>query len=546
MESAIRFASKLYISAPLIYWYTPACYLSAVLAHSYQINLSSQALRINILALLTTLLTIPLLFLALFVLTRIRNQRLAVAFNFVALLSIGAVRGFEMYLLGKWLEIDSGLTLTDRISVSTSATLFWLMGLAFVINSHRQYQAKYRNLLSRSLLQRTVGITDSSLKERFIEVEKSLKSISVKDSDESPDSELLKHLANQVKIQIEELIKPLSRRLWISAVEEYPRINFARLFVDATRQLNYSSLIAAVLISIIGSLTLPTFMPQSEAFGRLLITFSTLFLISVLFKRFRVRNSISTILFSVLELSILSFIPIFAGDLAYSKMHFTIANPESLIVYLIIPLLILGLSIISIIQNDQETLLKSISENLSKVEPIGYQTKQVASYLHNSLQSELLAITKKLERAANSDDGVTGRRLIEQLGSLINRSISEDFNNLHSTPKERIRQVIDNWQGIIEIQIENVDEIFKNEAKSLLATQLIEELVSNMAKHSDQNKISIHCSNQDNSLRLEVKPYYSPESIGKSGLGADILNSFVVTPELVSKDRKQQTAIFEI
>jgi glucose-6-phosphate-specific signal transduction histidine kinase len=158
----------------------------------------------------------------------------------------------------------------------------------------------------------------------------------------------------------------------------------------------------------------------------------------------------------------------------------------------------------------------------------------------------LLAITKKLERAANSDDEVAGRRLIEQLGSLINRSISEDFSNLHSTPKERIRQVIDNWQGIIEIQIENVDEIFKNEAKSLLATQLIEELVSNMAKHSDESRILIRCSNRENNLRLEVEPFYNLESFDKPGLGANILNSFVVTPEIVSKDRKQQTAIFEI
>ena len=545
MDSALNFFSKFYLSKTLLYWYTPACYLSAVLAHSYQVQLDSQTFRIHALALITTLLTIGFLYLCLLALKSFRNRNHALSFNLIVISSVGAIRGIFMMYLGALFDLDSGLSTINRVTVSTTSTLFWILGLAYVINSHQEYQSRYRSLISRSLAQNAVGITDSNLKAKFVEVERSLKSIPVLDLDGSPNSQHLMRLAQDVKNQVDELIKPLSKRLWVSSMQEYPRVNLLRVIVDSVTDLRYSPIVAASLTAIIASSTLHTFMPTSEALGRICIFFTSVWLLGHLFQVIRAKLSIKGLPFSAAELALLSLIPILSGDFVYNKSHFTFSDFVSLAVYLIIPFLVLGLSITSLIKGDQTTLLRAISYKLTEVSTLDYQTNQVASYFHNSLQSELLAISKKLELAASSDDEVNSRVLVEQLGALINRSIGEDFQNFYLSPNERLNQVQANWQGIVDIAIHNREAIFTLENKSMLAIQLIEELVSNLAKHSEESSINIDCSIYEGCLRLRVRPFYDLHRIVDRGLGTEFIKSFLLRTKY-SHDVNQRMLIFEL
>lgn len=459
---------------------------------------------------------------------------------------VGIIRGLAMYFSENWFNLQSELALVNRVVVSTSSTIFWITIFAFTINSHIDYRIRYRSLISQFLLKHSVGITDKELKSKLIEVENSLRLIDLDTVNSSEEYRKLKQLADQVKNQIENSIKPLSKRLWVSAVHEYPHIQARRVVIDAVKQLSYSPLSVALLAAAISSFTLPTFLPILEALGRALVTFISLLIFGTLLKMLRRKSTGSNFLFSSLEFLIMASIPLFLADFIYGKNNFTASNPPSLVVYLIIPLFVLGLSIISLIKQDRQILLENIEKELENLEQVSYQRKQVASYLHNTLQSELLAISRKLEAAASLEDANEKRMALEQLGALINRSICDDFQTLYSSPRERLKQIQKNWHGIIDIEIDNGEALLDNENKAVVAIQLIEELASNIAKHSGTSRLDVSCYKVADSVFLEVSPFFEIDSVVKSGLGSEFIESFLSNLKSGDQDSGQKVLKFEI
>lgn len=535
-----KLINRFELSTPLIFWYLPVGYLASVLAHSYQPALSQQTLRIHLLALLVTSFTIFYLYLGVRLCQALPKFKGPIGFSVIV--TAGIVRGIVMYYLGNLLEIDSGLSLLARISVSGSATLFWLILFALVVNSHREYQANYRLLLSQALINRSAEINEVDLKAQLSQVETNLKSIQLNPEQDSEQSKLLIRIAAEVKAQIDDSIRPLSHRLWLAAVDEYPRVRIGKLITDSLRSLNYQLWIFVLLTVFISLTTLPTFLPTNEAIGRILIMVILILVIHYLFKLLESRFK-KTIPLSITKLLLITFIPTGLGDLYYSFSRFPVENPISLVVYLITPVVLIALSIMELIKEDQTNLINSIAAKLEQIDTTRYQTQQVASYLHNSLQSELLAISKQLEQIAISQDELRSKEILEQLGGLINRSISEDFQNFYASPKERLLQVIENWRGILEINISNMDIIFELENKAIIAVQLIEELASNAIKHSQVTELNISCTRNQNKLILTVD---TSANFGAAGLGSELMRSYLVSQVIAGPTNQPTMTVLEI
>lgn len=514
-----KFFSRFELSAPLIYWYLPAGYLATVLAHSYQPELTDQVVKVHLLALIVTTATTLYLWLGVWL------GKLIAEFSgqvgFFVILSVGIFRGIGMYYLGNVLAIDSGLSLVNRIVVSWSSTVFWLVLLAYLVNSHREYQANYRLLLSQALINKSAEISEVDLKAQLHQVETSLKSIELNPTAQSDQAKWLIKVADEVKAQINDLIRPMSHRLWLTSVTEYPRIRIKKLIADSILQLNFPLKVFLSLIVVIALFNYTTFMPITEAITRTIIVVGSIAVITNLFNRLA-KRSLTT---SLIELATLTFIPILLGDIFYSYSHFSIDKPISLVVYLITPFVAVSLSIIALVKQDQVNLIDSIANKLDQFSSAGYQSKQVASYLHNSLQSELLAISKQLEQVAVSEDETRSKEILEQLGALINRSISEDFQNFYASPSQRLQQVIENWRGILTIEITGIEKIAELPAKAVIAVQLIEELASNAVKHSQATQLKISVNIVNHNLVLTVADL---GNFSSAGLGSELLRTYLV------------------
>lgn len=523
MTNLMNALTKIQLHRTVIYWYLPVCYLSAVLAHSYQPELRGEIGKIHLIAAVVTAVSAILLGVVVW-LNHQFNHQLTGILNVVVILVIGGIRGWLMYLLADQFLVTPGSTLSDRIFVSMVSSCFWLILLANFVNYQSSYQQRYRSLFAQVMLNRSIEMSDLDLQRELDQVEQSLKTIRLDLADKSENAARLKEVAEAVRVQINEVIRPLSHRLWVAAANSYPKIKIRSVLKDAFTHLDYSYLPFLGLLVGIAVVNQPTYMSNSESFGRIINLIVITFLIHIGFNQIKSKRAISASIKSALELIALGVLPIYVGDLFYGYSHYGIDRPVTLTVYLIAPFLAVVLTTIGIIQRDQEKLVSTIQHELLMGNQSKVQTTQVASYLHNSLQSELLAISQQLESAANSDSQ-TQRETMERMGALINRSISEDFRNLYASPAERLNQVIKNWSGIIEIDSNGLTEIFDFPEKSVVAVQLIEECLSNIHKHTNIGAITISAKKSNGDLEIKFSADQPLRLPTTTGGGALLLNS---------------------
>jgi signal transduction histidine kinase len=195
----------------------------------------------------------------------------------------------------------------------------------------------------------------------------------------------------------------------------------------------------------------------------------------------------------------------------------------TLLIYLGTPLIALSFSMIKLIESDRKTLIELIALPLAS--EYTYHRSQVASYLHNSLQSDLLAMSKKLQDAANSSDINAHRESLEQLAALLNRSITQEFESFYESPSDRLAKLVDSWSGIIEIKIHNSKVLLTDVSKSMIAIRVIEELASNAAKHSQATELEVFSTISDDLLNLTVTADSDFEEISQSGYGTELLTA---------------------
>lgn len=439
------------------------------------------------------------------------------------ILLVGPFRGIFMDRLSTLMDVDSGLSIINRIFVSTASTAFWLFLLSYFININNLYRQQYRSLISQAFVSTTKDPTRGDLRQTLDKVQASLRTIQIESRDGSNKSEVLRDISVALKKQVDEIIRPLSRRLWLSAIDEYPRIRLRNTIIDALKNLEYSRILLSSLIAFITFSMFPTFMTFDEAFVRTIIIVVSLNMIGLFFQRLHRRFMRNRVLVSAGEFLVLTFLPISIGDVMYSRSYFQVSTPISLFVYLIIPFVVTSLAMVELIRSDRSRLLSLMATNFREFNSNNSQSRLLASYLHNSLQSELLALAERLERASKDPGDSSASLVLEDLQSLINRSVHEDFLNSYGDSRERLRQVIRNWSGIVDIEIEDVDLIFHQDQEAVTVVQMIEELASNLSKYGNEERLKIVCIRNEDRLFIQLGHLNMPMNGRNYGLGTLLL-----------------------
>jgi hypothetical protein len=431
-----------------------------------------------------------------------------------------------MHFLAGFFDIDSGLSLIERVIISSSSTTFWLLFISYLLNVNLHFRGEYRSLVAKAMSNKSSQKSRADLSSYFSGIENSLKAIETKPEMGGHDAGFIAKVSQDLQFQIDHLIRPLSRRLWLSSIDEYPHVKMKPLLVDAVKNLNYPTSFAIALVFFFSISTLSTFMPSGEATARSLIIVITLLLIRIVFKRLRIIALPWQLNCSLVEISLLAFVPILAGDFVFSYSHFNFETPLSLSVYLIVPFLVISLSMIELIKSDQRDILRLLNSESSIDGNSGFQTKQVAAFLHNSLQSELNAITQQLKNAAANERDT--QAVLERLEALTQHSLEEEFFKTYNNPRERLELIVSSWRGILNIYVENSEILFKDTDKSIIAVQLIEELASNTCKYSEFDYMNVRCVRIGDEILMDVEPSFLPHGKSGLGLGSTLMNAFLV------------------
>jgi signal transduction histidine kinase len=147
--------------------------------------------------------------------------------------------------------------------------------------------------------------------------------------------------------------------------------------------------------------------------------------------------------------------------------------------------------------------------------------ENVASYLHNSLQSELLSIARQMESSAERLDAEEFQGSLDLLMKRLNQPLKEDFNNFLNNPLDRLNKLQSAWRGIADIEVSIPSDVLQDHERNILIVQCIEEAIANAVRHSKANSVLVEAHLlESHKVRLSVTNNGAPLEGEETGLGS--------------------------
>ena len=451
----------------------------------------------------------------------------------------GAFRGLLFYHSVVWLNFSQPSDLLERVITSTATTLFWLTLISVVVEENRQFKLRFESFFKIETVRRAHELSlvnpiplSPEIRASLEEIEGVLNKTFDQTIRSSINREVLLLAGLQLRHTIDQKIRPLSHRLWIKERSIAPKTKFFTTLISGLRFLDVPPKLIANSLGLISLVNL------SSTFGlvRGSVGAFTVYLVSLALFSFHKDFLKERFLGSIYPNLIFLLIPGLAiAFFQYLENLYVFGETSGVLslVYVIITAnLALLISAHSISIRDKESILEVINYGLKGAPGINIDSSrgndaQVASFLHNSLQSELLALSYQLEESSKSPDSEATRALLEQLGSRINRSIKDDFESFVQTPLERLKKIQSAWRGIAEIRINFPTDPPTDELQNYLLVQIIEESISNAVRFSGATDVSIELSYSDeNALILTIAANGSVGPQNPAGLGTEWLDLY--------------------
>lgn len=463
--------------------------------------------------------------------------------NFLtAIATIGALRGFLFFTFTEFLSLQTPGNLPNRILASTATTFFWLGMANIVINFSRTFKIRYQQSLNK-FVKRNLDAFPSLMpsnqsKFELVNLQSDL-SNSLAAHIENYDSENLRELAELLRSKINVQLRPLSKRIWLRSLGEYPVIRYQQMlrdsiqFLDFSRQMFFGTML---FLSIANNFLIRTFV---ESLARSIVFFTILVTVTLLFQHIKKVNN-------YLFLSIVGIAPVVGSEYISNLLGYTGSWTATAIIIFVAPALMVILSLFKLTLRDHELIIEllenfDIRKNFKSSKFFDPGERQLASYLHNSLQSELLALSGQLEEAASSNDKEKSAIILQRVASLINRSFVDDFNKFVESPIERLELICKSWIGILDIQIDIPATLLNSPSRNAVIVQTIEEFAANSYRHGKATCIIVTAEENSIGLTLTLHSNGVDRIAKASGLGSAWLDQVAITPWKMHSNHKGTT-----
>jgi signal transduction histidine kinase len=343
---------------------------------------------------------------------------------------------------------------------------------------------------------------------------------------EDGDAQNLREVAELLKSKINLQLRPLSRRIWLRSLNEYPRIRYGRMLKDSINFLDFSKpifVLAILFLALLSNLSIRSF---TESLVRT-STFLLLLLVILSFAKTRVFSN------RYVYLAAIGIVPVLGSEFIALSLEYAGSWTATFLISLVAPALMVVLSLFNLTLRDHGLIIELLESyeihkipNTTKAFDVG--ERHLASYLHNSLQSELLAIAGQLEEAAISNDREKSAEILQRVSALINRSFIDDFQKFAESPLERLETVRKSWSGILQIEIDIPGALLTSPARNASLVQTIEEFAANSYRHGKATKISASAIENSIGLHLTLKSNGSKKISTKRGLGSEWLDQIAI------------------
>jgi hypothetical protein len=468
----------------------------------------------------------------------------------------GAMRGALLYFAIDLYDLNQPTNFFTKIWTSTTTTLLWLTGISVVMTSRNSFRKEYEALLPRAIvalsLRSRPSVSDSlppQIEGEFAQIEEILsKAVNVENLPQSKESLLF--AAAELKMLIEQKIRPLSHRLWSASISSSPKIKMANSFKASLQYLNLPPLPLTLFLVLATTLNVGTSLSWTRGvFSAFIIVAELLPLLFLYQNRIGFRTAgkvLPNVVFLLLPGTILS-------ATFYLSNRFIFKDDVGALNLIFIPLFIfvaIPISTFQIVNQDRQQLLAQIQESISRIESVSaLKTQQinadVASYLHNSLQSQLLAIAGQLEISAQNLDDDEFLKNIDRINATLLNPLRQDFNNFMNDPISRLKKLENAWSGIANVKITIGDEVLKDHNRNILIAQLIEESIANAVRHSKAKSVIVSAKLvQGDRVHLTIQNDGESSPDGTDGIGSAWLDHFA--PNSWSRKSTEQATELDV
>jgi signal transduction histidine kinase len=450
--------------------------------------------------------------------------------------AIGLIRGYFSYVGLEILGFEQFAVLPTRLFTSTITTLLWLTLAIYVISSYQGFKADFSTFINSSFValakidptefRKIPPAITEEIKEIETQIQSSLDSIY------APliSKETLTQAARLLRECVEVNIRPLSHRLWLQSGRNHPKIKFWAILKEGIGLQNFPPFFTIAFLVLLSTLNLSTTLGSGRA---LMSGFILLIVISGYFylqRRYLPIHTAKITLLKILNLLLPGFL-VGLCFLLINKYYFE--DDLGLFNFIFIPMgfaVFLSAAAIYIAHEDRSVFIEHLYKDLNSRFP-NFQGlkedqsgKEVAAFLHNSVQSELLALSYQLEELSNDPDSEETRATLEKLASSLSSQIGKNFENFNEKPHERLYSLEKAWAGIAQVTFSADPIEISKFSQAHIVVQVIEEAISNAVRAARATRIRVAWQFIDvGGLQLTITDNGGIETQGDAGLGTQWL-----------------------
>jgi hypothetical protein len=247
---------------------------------------------------------------------------------------------------------------------------------------------------------------------------------------------------------------------------------------------------------------------------------------------------------------LMGFVPVLISEYLSQQFGFSGTWAGTFLIAPVAPVLYIVFSIFNLTLKDQNILIELLTNSnfidYSKNQNLNNNGKKIASFIHNSLQTELLALASRLEDAAISDNKDKSAQVLQQVSALANRSLIDDFNKFAESPLERLDTIRKSWAGLLNIEININNELLQNKNRNFHLVQIIEEFVTNSYRYGNASEIKVTAESTKSGIVLYLRNDSKKSIRRKKGFGSEWLNKVSINPWKLEKTKLGTLLTIEI
>lgn len=471
------------------------------------------------------------------------------------LIAGGIARGLVILSLADSFGFVSNAGVGQRLANSVSTTVLWLGVLSLFVDAAARFSSRYEAAFTGLALARASTISDSAVAKILGHLESGLRSVELPSLDESLAREEMARVASSLEGDIIARIKSQSRELWSFSRADKPRLRLVPLLRLATERLDYSLGLVVAIFGTVWSVSLASTVGAVEALWRVGAAVLLLVVMDRGFRRLRRKTGLNRLWPSALyliTLGILVQIPMGVAVYAIENTSFA----PLVILLLILPTAALPVmdSTLNLADSAREDLLKTVlsieTGSAAKGQPATRSTSELASYLHNSLQSEIQSIVVALKSASSDPSRIdVGKASLERLRIIASKSLDEEFAAFSKAPLDHLAQVMKGWEGILEIELSwRTKREQRSDPRVATVVHIIEEVASNAAVHAGATKMDVLVTydNDNDRFGIRISSNKGLGSIKVRGQGSSWLGQFVGESRHQSSTRSSYEVTYQV